>query len=1096
MSTWSVLAVERLGAPSPLWPSVYGPAAGVDPITANGLASIDLTPRLSPLGDLTQQIEQASSQGAYSSIDLDLRDPDGTLADALGPFGATMATPTRYFGPWVQVWENWGESNAALRYLGYLDASSLQWLEDDAVTQATVNHASQLIQERLITDYPELLRPWPRVPTNATQDWMQSTADALLDAAVADFTPRATATAIEAGLWAVGQLSWMAGTYLAEHWIYSKPPDALTHTVDYSSQPGSLEPPSSRITIGGTSYLVDHLAWDESITGVIPYGEFDPANPREQLVSIYTYRPVRIYLAGAPDLSAVLTLGTVVAWDLPESKRTHYLLAGGADGIAAPVDGSDGQQHVALNTVDQLAPGEVLTLTFMDSTSGSARTSTADLPKAIDFDGETGKVFLAKPLDQGYFNVSKVRRNSQDPTLFDGLAYARAVIAPWTLDVSEFVPAATDTPVFVWMPYDVATPHLYGAVNIQVLDQEGRLVITRRGPEAGSGQFPTSGLWSGSWGGTWSWLGLPTPQATHEVYGNVLQWPGGANAFAGPVIYIEGDLSGGEPTPVNGWRPSWRSWKSPEVLTQDLDSSWNGTGVQWGPVVASGDIPGRLVAFCSSTPSPGSYTRTSSGDWTFRAHNGNGSLAAATTPTVSGTLPAGNWLALGMGIWANAGEQEALQGLVVTGAAFPFTAVSAVLLSQAAGGNLTSRQVHQLWASTDAIPAGPWALGGGLIVQSYTQEIEGLVYPRTVLHKMTGAGLVSVDHKTLEILPSTLQPLLLGGAPGARTIQGWYGLALETFADDSFAASRRLRFIHLDENLQIVNGDPEPDPSLPTDPAASFRRGDIVASAVAPGALIARMVRTSQTEDTMAGLIGGRLFCVQHTLPVTVERLQLQATPPKGKASGVAYSGDGMTASEYLEAWAASQLATFVPTATGNLALVSRSAGRLQVRSINGARVSVQASERSKRARTVAWEGYLRKVRVSYMDILSDETLSVEVTAAFDGGRIVEEDHSKILSGPTMALALGKAFVYWYGQPVPILNETWVDRTYGVAGELAPVFWSGWNVGDRITFTPYNPSNPGPITTHKIFSMSPQLEERSCDVELRQQPRPITPEAE
>ncbi len=1087
MSTWSVLAVERLGAPSNLWPTIYGPAAGADPIVANGLSTIDLTPRLSPLGELQAQVEQASSQGSFSSIDLDLRDPDGTLADALGPFSLTMATPTRYYGPWIQIWENWGESNAALRYMGYLDASSLQWLEDDAATQATVNHASQLIQERLITDYPSLLRPWPSVPTSATQDWVQATADALVDAEADVFTPRTDAEAIEAALWSTGQLSWVAMRSEALFHRVIQHPDQdptnyyQTRTYDVPALP------AASVIIDGNAYAVDRLAWDTSISGTS--GEDLPNLPG----NVYTYRPVRIILQGAPDLTGLLHLGDTVLWGIPESQRSHYLLQGAS--IPAPADGSDGQAYIPLNTVEQLGVGDVLTLTFEDASSGHARLTTAELPRVIDFDGETGKAHFAKPLDQGYTHVSKVRRNSQDPILFDGLAFARAVIAPWTLDVSEFTPAPTDTPVFVWMPYDVARPQLYGAINLQVLDQAGRLVITRRGPNNGSGQFPTSGCWVGSWGGTWSWLGLPSPEATHEIYGNVLQWPGGVNGHASPVIYIEGDLSGGASTPVNGWRPSWRSWKDPEVLTQDPDSTWNGTEVQWGPTAASGDIPGRLVAFFS-TGSPGSYSRTSSGEWTFRAHNADRGLAAAITPTLTGTLPAGNWLALGMGIWANGDEQEALLGLVVTGSSIPFASVSAVLLGQAAGGNLTSRQVLQLWASSDAIPSGPWALGGGLVVQSYTQEIAGIVYPHTVLHKLSGAGHVSVDLKTLEVLPSTIQPLLLAGAAGSRTIQGWYALALETVADDSFAATRRLRFVHLDAALQVVNGEVEPDPSVPTDPAASFRRGDIVASAVAPGALIARMVRTSPMENAMAGLIGGRLFCVQDRLPTTVERLQLQATPPQGKASGVAYSGDGMTASEYLEAWAAAQLATIVPMANGNLALASRSAGRLQVRPINGMRVSVQASERSKRARTVAWEGYLRKVRVSYMDILTDETTSVEETAAFDGGRIVEEDHSKIVSGPTMARALARAFVYWFGQPVPILNETWIDRTYGVSGEMAPVFWAGWNVGDRITFTPYNPSNPGPITTFKILSMNPQLEERSCDVELRQQPRTITPEAE
>jgi hypothetical protein len=1080
MSTWHVRAIERLGAPSSQWPTVYGPAAGADPVAANGLATLDLTPHLAPLEDFSAQMERDLTTSSFSSMTLDLQDADGSLADDLGPFSALLATSTRYFGPWIEVWEHWGEASAALRFLGYLDETSIQWSEDEAGTQATVIHASQLLRERLITDYPEMLRPWPSVPTNASQDWLQSTADALLADQAPAFVPRADAAAQEAALWAAGQLSWVART---SHLVVYRPvysPDGSFVVDILETDVAVPAAAAASVVIGGQAYAVDHLAWDMSISGEVVLGE-EGVDGRTT-----TKRPVRIYLQGAPDLTGLLHLGDTVVWGIPESQRTHYLLK---DPITAPASGSDGQKYVRLNTVEQLAVGDVLTLTFSDSSSGQPRTATAELPPIIDLDGETGRAYLAEALSQGYTSVSKVRRNSQDPVLFEGLAYAQALCAPWALDTAAFEPAPTDTPVLVFRPYDAASPSLYGAHHLQTVDQAGTLLVARRGADNGSGAYPTAGVWSGSWAGSWAWQGLLTADATHRVYGDVLQWPGAENGYSAPVLYVEGDLSAGAVIPVNGWRHIWRSWKQLDALSQDPESTWDGTSVQWTTYVTSGDIPAKVVAFSAGAPTPGRYSRTSDGVWSFQAHTGDGALGAASEPTVTGAYPTGNTLALGMGVWASGDEQEALLALVATGASYPFTAITACLLSRAAGGDLTVRQTADLWA-TGAIPAGPWALGGGLAVQTWQETIDGLSYPHTVLHKLNGATVITASLKTLEVIPQTLQPLLLQGAAGARVIGGWYALALETYADSRYAASRRLRFVHLDQDLQVVNGDMEADPSNPTSLDATFRRGEVIASQVPDGAIIARMVRTSNTADEMAGLAGGRLFTVGNSLPTTVERLKIGATVPQGNTLSVAGSGDGMTVADYLEKFAAAQLASAVPSFDGGMGLVSKSAGTLRVRTVGGQQVSVHPSERGHRTKTQVWEGYLRKVRVTYEDLLAGDTASVEVTGTFEGGKILEVDVSDIISSITMARALGRAMVYQLGQPAPIYAETWVDRTGGLSGAMGPTWWADWRIGDRLILDPY--TGTATRTAWKLLRMQPGLEDRSVQVELRQQPFPIT----
>lgn len=1089
MSTYRVVLVERLGAPDPAWPTPYGPAAGADPIAANGLHTLDLTPHLSPLQDFSVTLERDLTKSSFGTLNLDLEDADGSLADLLGPTSTTLGTGTRYYGPWVQVFEDWGSPTvSALRFLGYLDETSIQWSEDTAETKVTALHATQLLRERFLTDFPALLRPYPMVPTTASQSFAASNADDILHAAVSSYTQRSNKLALESTLWASGQISWEAGVDA------SRDCDMVgTRPICTNSTYPAPTAPSRTLSIGANNYVVDHIDWDTSLSANVGYGPSSPVDG--DLYGTNTYGVARIYLQGAPDLTAVLSPGTTISWAVAENTRTHYLLA--AD-VPAPASGSDGQRWIKLNTVEQLVPGDVLTFTYQDSTSGAQRLTTTDLPPVIDLDGEQGRAWLYQPLGQAYTmaSVSKVRRNSQDPVMFEGLSYAAAVVAPFALETNYFFAPATAQPVVAWRPYDATTPQLYGAHNLQTLDISGTLQLARRGADNGGGAFTVAGVWQGSWDTAWAWKALPNASATHDIYGDVLQFPGGANPYKPPVIFTAGDLSGGATIPKNGWRNPWRTWKDYSDNAQDIESWWNGTAVQWASRAKSGVVPAILVSFAASTAAPGRFTRTSGGTWTFEPHTADRTLGGAATPAITGTPPTGSWIAQGMGIYADptTGHKEALLALVATGASFPWTAMTACLMSCGASGALTVQQTPTL-----AMPPanGPWALGGGLVVVTWNETRGGSTYPRSRLHLVDGrATPLTADFPTLEIIPQSLQPLSLAGSGSAAAVSGWYGLGLETYQDSNFHLSRRLRFLWLGPNLSVKNGDAEPDPADPLNPAANFRRGEVIAESVADGPILARLIRTSATQDTMAGMAGGRLFTVDRKITHTVERLKIGATAQgKSTIGSVVGSGDGLTVMDYLDAFAGAHLASALPSADGHMRMVSRASGKLQLRSgvVAGYKVGVQDSERGKKTKLQTWQGFIRLVRVTYGDAFSGQNLTVDCLSPFDGGKVFPLDVSNLVWGVTAARAIGQAGVYFFGNPSPVLTETWVDRANGDASSMAPSFYAEWQVGDLIPFTPISDAgSPATVTAYKLISMKPGLEARSVDVELLQNPFPVS----
>lgn len=1085
MSKIRVVLIERLGAPDPAWPTPFGPVAGADPIAANGLRTLDLTPFLKPVQTFTQVMERDLSTGSFSSFDVDLRDDDGSLADAIGPFSTDLGVAGRYYGPWAFVYEEWAAGTlSAVRFLGYVDITTIQWTEMDKETKLTVVHATQLTQDRFLTDFPALLRQYPQVPTTATESFAASNADDILHATVPAYTQRGTKIALESALWAAGKISWEAGI--------EKSKDCQiigTRPICTYDNPGPPTMPSLTLSIGANNYIVDHIEWDTSLSADVPYGPGSPADG--DLYGTYTYGVARIVLQGAPDLTAVLSPGTTISWAVAEETRTHYLLA--AD-VPTPASGSDGQRYIKLNTVEQLVPGDVLTFTYQDTTSGAQRLTTADLPPIVDLDGETGTVWLYQPLTQAYLrtDVSKVRRNSQNPALFNGLEYAKAIVAPFALDTTFFHEAVTAFPVPCWRPYDAAVPQLYGAHNIQTIALDGTLQLARRGADNGTGAFTVAGVWQGSWDAGWAWQAMPSASATHDVYGDALQWPGTPAPFQPPIIYVAADLSGGATIPKNGWRNPWRTWKGLSDQNQDIESYWDGTSINWGGHAAANYIPAKLVAYSASSASPGRYTRSSSGPaWTFEAHTADRTLGSGTTPSISGSPAGGNWIALGMGIYADAtvGHKEGLISLSVATTTGPtWATATATLFSIGSSGALTVRQTPALAVPT----AGPWGLGGGLVVCTWNETRGGQTYPRTRLFLVDGrATPLQADFPTLEIIPGTIQPLQLAGSGSSAAISGWYCQALETFEDANYHMSRRLRFIWLDANLVVKNGDAEPDPADPRNPAANFRRGEVLAESVADGAIIARMVRTASATDEMAGMAGGRLFTVANKITTTIERLDIGATAISTSTIGsVTGSGDGLSVTDYLNAFAQAMVATCLPAPDGSFRLVSRDSGnlRLKTSSTPGYVVGVEGRERANKTKLQTWQNFVRLVRVTYGDMFTGSSLTVDCKGGFDGGDILPVDMSKIVWGVAAARAFGQADAYFFGAPQPILTETWVDRAYGGTLDSPPPFYAEWQVGDLTTYTQIDTSTelPAMVDAVQILSMAPALEQRGVDVELLQ----------
>jgi hypothetical protein len=253
------------------------------------------------------------------------------------------------------------------------------------------------------------------------------------------------------------------------------------------------------------------------------------------------------------------------------------------------------------------------------------------------------------------------------------------------------------------------------------------------------------------------------------------------------------------------------------------------------------------------------------------------------------------------------------------------------------------------------------------------------------------------------------------------------------------------------------------------------------------GAASCRLLRTG-VGDACVGFLGGRLFQIDKVISHTLERLEL------GDTSSIGKDASGLSAAEYVEKLAQALLASAIPDATGNIRLVSRGSGPLQVQSLAGSnKISVQASQRSARRTLQTYRGYVSEVRVSYTDAITGEAAQAVVAPQHQGGKVLSLDMGTLVGSITAARAIGEAMAYWFGPPAGVVTETWTDRTGGVAQDLDPVFWSTWQVGDLITFTTHTPSSTTPIDAWKLHQFKPRLEDRSIDVELLKLPIQLIP---
>ncbi|WP_306600762.1 hypothetical protein [Geothrix sp. 21YS21S-2] len=1009
MSTWHALATERLGTPDPSWISIFGPTAS----DVAALRTLDLTPNGMPMDAISQSMERDLLRASIGQVSISLADPDGSLATQLGPSSTILATSSRYAGPWITITEQWS-TNSEVRFFGYLDETTIQWSEMDATTTFTVYASSQLLAERKLQDISSILRPYPSVPGAAASPLTVTTADAALHAVVSAYTPRSNALALEQALWAGGSLAGGAAVArenldLGGHAVYYDPPAA----------------PALTATIAGQTYAVASVSWDPSIS----------ASDSEGLL----WRPFRYTFAGTPNLAGVLSVGSTITWNASEAELSHYVLA---EDIPAPATGADGQAWVRFRAVGQLVAGDKLTVTYKDSNSRTASTEWT----AIDVDGERNRVWLKDPLQNALTmaNVIRIRRNSQDPVLVDGVSMLRKVVAPWSVDTSHLLPAITTAPCLTWLPLQ-ATPDLYGATDIQPLDRAGKVRISRRGGTDGTGASPSAGVWEGTVDTSWSWIASSDAAITARQVGNLNQWPGGANSLFPPSLWIDGDLSSGATIPPNGWR---RSARSSESITDQIPASigltWSGTALSWSSQAASGRVPTKVIHYSAQSLAPGRYTVTS-GTWTFEAHSGAGTLGSGSTVTPTG-LPTGSILQLGMGAYASSGtHQEAILGLWVSGSG-PFTAASACLLSIASGGALTVRATSSLTTPQ----AGPWAIGGGLIMCTYPETLSGVVYPHTRLWLVDGGTVVTSDLSTVEIIPGTVQPLSIV----AGRISGWVALGLESYQDDDGKVQRRARLIQLDGNLQVANGTPEPNPAAPLDKSVNFSRGSLIANPVpASGSILGRMVRTGQG-DRCVGLLGGRLFLVDNLVSQVLERVSLS----------------DLSSLDYMEQLGQALMATGVQLPDGSIAMVSRRSGTLR------GSVSPAAEGNVTFCPVGIWTG---QVEVGFQDQIAGTTETTVSLPAWTGGKVLQLDLSKVLSSPAQSQAIGDSMAAHWGVPAAARTATWVDPARGLQAAMAPPFWAAYQVGDRV---------PAAGRTWKLTQLNWSPELRSADVELLEIP--------
>lgn len=1055
MSTWQILFTERLGTPDPSWVSIYGPTAA----DVAALHTLDLSTVSAPLATISQTMERDLLHASLASVSLEFEDADGSLATSLGPNSATMAAAGRYFGPWVQLTETW-TGGSAVRFLGYVDPLSIEWDERSASTRLTAFHASQLLKERRLAGL--VARAYPNLPTGLTQTYNQSDADTILHGKNASYTVPADHVSQEEALWATGKLSWYADVALE---VDGENVDGKIRTTRTSYDPPAA--PAGSLSINGISLLVDHIEWSTKSTLVTT--TFDDGSYQKQ-----TFKVATIVLQGAPDLTNpayALAIGSLISWGIAEAQRTHYVLK---TDVPAPTSGSDGQRFADFDTVEQLIPGDDLDFTYLDQTSGAQRRTTTTM-KVIDIDGEKNRVFFKDPFSNGLTAayVSKIRRNSTDPVLVDGVALGAALIAPFTLDTSQLAAATVSSAVMTFQPVDGVTPNLMAVHDIQPLDRSGNLRLARRGG-IGTGGSTVAGVWEGNWTDGWAWKGLQSDAGLPlKQIGHLTQWPEGSNDNAPPIVWTGGDLSGGRTIPDNGWRHAWRTWRDVTSQAQTIESTWDGAAITWADQAASGLIP-KLVHFAAQTTAPGRYILTTGGAWTFEAHSGPGTLAGATTPTVTGSLPAGYNLAMGLGVYKDpsTGHQEALQILTTDTNTYPFGSVKTSILSAGASGNLTVQQTATLSAS----PSGVWALGGGLAVNTYKDTYGGLDYTHSKLYLVDGSGgaTVSLDLFGLEVIPQSIQPLTLTGSGASRAVGGWYCLAIESYEDgNNSALSRRLRFLQLSVSLQVLNGTAEEDPRDPTNAAANFRKGLIVADPLADGAIPCRMVRTG-VGDKMAGFVGARLFLVDTTLSTVLERVKLA----------------DLDALSFLENLGTCLMATAVPKPDGSVALVSRRSGTLRTRDLGASTFGgVADTEWGKRSKQIVAQAHVSEVRITYANPISDDTATQVVTSATQGGSPLDIDLSSVLTSSTAAYALANSLDAYYGTALPGRKETWVDLTAGDVATRTPPFWAAYSVGDRI---PENGASGASVTAWKLINLTWDAEKYEAQVELAQVPDTVT----
>ena len=138
----------------------------------------------------------------------------------------------------------------------------------------------------------------------AQSSWTATTGDDLLHAYQPSHVVPSTALASEQARWAIGRISWHAAE---SHYQYTCTVNTGTSFETFGVLPAKV---SNSVRIAGVVYPVASIEWSDPTDHEITHDHATDGDTDEDR----TNSNIVVVLTGAPDLSTILAIGTVIEW--------------------------------------------------------------------------------------------------------------------------------------------------------------------------------------------------------------------------------------------------------------------------------------------------------------------------------------------------------------------------------------------------------------------------------------------------------------------------------------------------------------------------------------------------------------------------------------------------------------------------------------------------------------------------------------------------------------------------------------------------------------------------------------------------------------